>query len=56
MSLRVWWLVAIFTLAVGASIVLEEPPASPEARELPAAQAARQPAPAGAQRNTVQGS
>lgn len=56
MSLRVWWLVAIFTLAVGASIVVEEPPASPEAREQPAAQAARQPAPVAAQRNTVQGS
>lgn len=57
MSLRVWWLVAIFTLAVGASIVVEEPPARPEAREQPAAQVARQPAPVAAQRrNTTQAS
>ena len=40
MSIRVWWLITIFTSAVGVAILFEEPPPNGEAKARPPQQAA----------------
>lgn len=55
MSLRVWWLVAIFAATVGASIVVDEW-SDPAAAAGKAAQAAEPSAPVAARAGAVAGS